>query len=119
MHLPTVLVSLAVILLASHPIESFQPISRAAQTPSRHFDLAKSTEQQSFGSSALSLTEMNLKKKKAPAEEPVREKNSPAELVLLYMTPWRNPNSLFVYLFGAVWLLGKYSEAQLAAGNLP
>lgn len=50
-------------------------------------------------------------------EEPEREKKNGLELVLLYMTPWRNPNSIFVYMIGTVYLLGKYSEAQSIAAN--
>lgn len=33
-------------------------------------------------------------------------------LVLTYMTPWKNPNSIFVYLFLTLYLLGEYSEAH-------
>lgn len=33
-------------------------------------------------------------------------------LALLYMTPWKNPNSIFVYLFGILYVLGKISEAR-------
>jgi len=38
-------------------------------------------------------------------------------LVFYYMLPWRNPNSIFVYMFGTVYVLGKISEAKLAAGQ--
>jgi hypothetical protein len=33
-------------------------------------------------------------------------------LVLLFMTPWRNPNSIFVYMFGILYVLGKYGEMK-------
>ena len=33
-------------------------------------------------------------------------------LFLVYMTPWKNPNSIFVYLFLTLYLLGEYSEAH-------
>eukprot|EP00977_Amphora_coffeiformis_P008490 scaffold1923_cov160-Amphora_coffeaeformis.AAC.2 len=36
----------------------------------------------------------------------------PLQLFLVYMTPWRNPNSIFVYLLIILYALGKYSEAQ-------
>jgi hypothetical protein len=38
-------------------------------------------------------------------------------MFLAYATPWRNPNSIFVYLFLIIFLLGKYSEAKSAAGG--
>ncbi len=108
--------TLLVILVSVHRIESFQIGPHAAQTvkptspisSNQHFNLATTP------SSSRSITEIAAKKGE---EEPVREKNNGLELVILYMTPWRNPNSIFVYLFGALYFLGKYSEAQLAAGN--
>ena len=54
-------------------------------------------------------------KKKQAALEQEREKKDGLGLFLLYMTPWRNPNSIFVYLLAALYFLGKYSEAQSAA----
>jgi hypothetical protein len=36
----------------------------------------------------------------------------PLKLLILYATPWRNPNSIFVYLFVVLFVLGKYSEAH-------
>ena len=50
-------------------------------------------------------------KKKVPDEEE-REKKSPLELMVVYMTPWRNPNSIFVYMFAILYALGKVSEAR-------
>jgi hypothetical protein len=35
-----------------------------------------------------------------------------ASLLIQYMTPWKNPNSIFVYMIGLLYLLGKYSEAN-------
>ena len=51
------------------------------------------------------------KSKKSPGGE---EKKTPSPMTLLvaYMTPWRNPNSLFVYMLLTVYALGKYSEAH-------
>jgi hypothetical protein len=34
------------------------------------------------------------------------------KLILVYMTPWRNPNSIFVYMFALIYALGKYSESH-------
>jgi hypothetical protein len=131
-HLRMVLPVLLVLLISIHRIESFQLGPKKAQidTPTFRFssnhqpNLIKSSEQQkqlstpaSFCSTPSSSTEINAKKKKVAEEEPEREKKNGLELVLLYMTPWRNPNSIFVYMIGTVYLLGKYSEAQSIAAN--
>ena len=110
--LPTILL----LLISARQIESFQQGPRLAQTnkptlqisPEKHFSLIQSSQ---FASS----TELCAKKKE---DEPVREKQTnPLELLITYMTPWRNPNSIFVYLFLGVYLLGKYSEATLQNGG--
>lgn len=36
----------------------------------------------------------------------------PVELLKLYMTPWRNPNSIFVYFLFILIALGKYNETK-------
>lgn len=41
----------------------------------------------------------------------------PLELLVLYLTPWKNPNSIFVYLFALLYILGTISEARSAAGH--
>ena len=46
-------------------------------------------------------------------EEAEKEERKGLQLVLLYMTPWRNPNSIFVYLFLILYVLGKMSEARM------
>ena len=64
-----------------------------------------------------SSTGLNLVNKKQKEPEPVveKEKREGLDLFFLYMTPWRNPNSLFVYIFVILYCLGKYSEAQSIA----
>ncbi|CAB9508940.1 expressed unknown protein [Seminavis robusta] len=47
--------------------------------------------------------------KKSPEKRKVVD---PLELFVAYATPWRNPNSIFVYMFVALYALGKYSEAK-------
>jgi len=130
LHFRTFLQALLVLLISIQRIESFQLGPKIVQndTPTFRFPsnrdriLIKSSEQQkalstptSFYSASPSSTEINAKKKKIAEEEPERKKNNAFELVLLFMTPWRNPNSIFVYLFGTVYFLGKYSEAQSIA----
>lgn len=57
-----------------------------------------------------------LQAKNNPVEpEPERQKKDGLWLFLLYMTPWKNPNSIFVYMLMVLYFLGKYSEAQSAA----
>jgi hypothetical protein len=55
-----------------------------------------------------------VKKKGKEAEESStsgsRKKLDPIELILLFMTPWRNPNSIFVYMFLILYVLGKMNE---------
>ena len=46
------------------------------------------------------------------AKKPEREKIEGLDLVLLYLTPWKNPNSIFVYMLLILYALGKYSESQ-------
>ena len=56
-------------------------------------------------------TPLSVQKKK---QEPVEKEKQVDALTLLktYMTPWRNPNSIFVYLGAALYVLGKYSEIR-------
>ena len=44
----------------------------------------------------------NPSKLKAKAGEPP-PKSSPLELVFIYLTPWKNPNSIFVYFILFIW----------------
>jgi hypothetical protein len=54
-------------------------------------------------------------KKQPSTPEPEREKTDGLGLFFLYMTPWKNPNSIFVYMLAGLYFLGKYSQAQSAA----
>jgi hypothetical protein len=60
------------------------------------------------------LIVLDAKKKKisSSVEEEEREQPRGVGLVLLFMTPWRNPNSIFVYMFLILYVLGKYGEAK-------
>jgi hypothetical protein len=64
--------------------------------------------------SSTQPTGTHLLAKKNPVE-PEREKSDALGLLLLYMTPWRNPNSIFVYMLLLLYALGKFSEVQSAA----
>jgi hypothetical protein len=62
-----------------------------------------------------STTSLSLRKKNTPEikKEDVRKQVWDWKLVLVYMTPWKNPNSIFVYMFALLYALGKYSESHL------
>jgi hypothetical protein len=53
-----------------------------------------------------------MKKKDEEKKIEMRQVTDPLELFILYATPWRNPNSIFVYLFLGLYALGTYSEAH-------
>ena len=59
-----------------------------------------------FGSSAP------LAAKKKDNSDDKESMSDPLQLLLLYMTPWKNPNSIFVYMLAILYALGKYSESQ-------
>jgi hypothetical protein len=54
-------------------------------------------------------------KKDTPNENEKEKSEWGLDLILVYMTPWRNPNSIFVYMFLIVYGLGKMSEAGMVA----
>jgi len=57
------------------------------------------------------LSAKNQNKGASPPQPREREKiTDPLQLVLLYMTPWKNPNSIFVYMLLVVYVLGKLNE---------
>ena len=72
-------------------------------------------------STALNAKNQNKKNvvnnKKSPPQEKEREENDAIGLLFLYMTPWKNPNAIFVYMLLIVYGLGKYSEAHSAASS--
>jgi hypothetical protein len=37
------------------------------------------------------------------AEKEKSPRSSPLDLVFIYLTPWKNPNSIFVYFFLFIW----------------
>ena len=130
-HLGLAFLPLLVCLLSVRRIESFQlgqrgatdiPAYRSSSNGDGNFfdssqNLKLLSKKSHFYSPVVSSTEISLKKKTGGDEEPEREKKNAIELVILYMTPWRNPNSIFVYLFATVYFLGKYSEAQSIAAS--
>jgi hypothetical protein len=56
------------------------------------------------------------KKKPSTVEEPPPKVDG-LRMLLAYATPWRNPNSIFVYMIVILIILGNYSEAKSVAGG--
>mmetsp|Transcript_55037 Transcript_55037/g.61496 ORF Transcript_55037/g.61496 Transcript_55037/m.61496 type:complete len:130 (+) Transcript_55037:27-416(+) len=122
LHLPRYLLLslLCVLLISIVRIESFQvvpKVMRPCKKTTCTFPKQLQRLPLSYSSSSLSspsMTVMDAKKKKmSPSvEEGEEEKSSGLGLIFTYMTPWKNPNSIFVYLFLSVFLLGKYSESH-------
>jgi hypothetical protein len=51
-------------------------------------------------------------KKPTNTEEEKKQVVDPLELFILFMTPWRNPNSIFVYMLIIINILGRMQESQ-------
>jgi hypothetical protein len=66
-----------------------------------------------------STTALNAKKKIDPSPAPKQERKQldGLGLIFLYMTPWKNPNSIFVYMLLILYCLGKYSETHATASG--
>ena len=115
---------LCILLISICKIESFEvarqvksPFQQQQQRPSSTFSVLTCTSQKLLvQSSSCSLIVLDAKKKKI-VEEEEREQPRGLGLVLLFMTPWRNPNSIFVYMLLIVYGLGTYSELK-ASGAL-
>ena len=99
---------------------AFQPVHNAVKSTSSFqqktmpVDSASSSSTSLFQAKKVPSTVIKTKGKKTlkSKKEPEKEKQNGLSLVLTYMTPWRNPNSIFVYMFGLLYALGKYSESH-------
>jgi len=56
-------------------------------------------------------TNNDSKTKKKPTSKKESVTDS-LQLLLAYATPWRNPNSIFVYMLLTLYILGSIEEAQ-------
>jgi hypothetical protein len=103
----------SLLLLLAVGSSGFQPVSPAGRplaggtattgAPTTPLPVARS-----FGTTALAA----LKKDKKDAKSEKSAQKWDVGLLLVYMTPWKNPNSVFVYLFAALYILGSISEAR-------
>lgn len=112
-------------VLAATLISAFLSVSDAFQPVHNAVRLTSSFQQKTMPVSSTSSTAL-FQAKKAPSKpmktkgkknvkgnnEQEKEKVTGLNMVLLYMTPWKNPNSIFVYMFGILYALGKYSESH-------
>ena len=108
--------SLCLFFLSTRRIESFEAssIGRIQCYTSHRTSFA------TFSPSSLTVLDAkkNQKNKMSPSvEEEDKDRPRGLRLVLVFLTPWLNPNSIFLYLFLTVFLLGKYSEAQSIANS--
>eukprot|EP00562_Extubocellulus_spinifer_P029837 CAMPEP_0178706978 /NCGR_PEP_ID=MMETSP0699-20121125/15727_1 /TAXON_ID=265572 /ORGANISM="Extubocellulus spinifer, Strain CCMP396" /LENGTH=116 /DNA_ID=CAMNT_0020354879 /DNA_START=107 /DNA_END=457 /DNA_ORIENTATION=- len=65
------------------------------------------------GAAGMSSVSLSAKKGKTSSETDGDGKQKvvdPLELFILFMTPWRNPNSIFVYMLIILNVLGKMNE---------
>ena len=65
--------------------------------------------------SARADTAVFAAKKQKGSEAKEGEKKQvvdPLELFILFMTPWRNPNSIFIYMLLIINILGRMQESQ-------
>jgi hypothetical protein len=81
-------------------------VGKADGWPTRSFHVARSSS-----ITMLSAKKMGNKKKKTEEDDKIQQEWD-AALLITFMTPWKNPNSIFVYMFGLLYLLGKYSESH-------
>jgi hypothetical protein len=100
-------------LVAQYSADAFQH-SALMSGSTKFVRSALSMDRNGFFRPTKTVSETVLLAKKKP-EEPEREKNDGLSLFLLYMTPWKNPNSIFVYMLLLLYVLGKSSEAHSAA----
>eukprot|EP00545_Synedropsis_sp_CCMP1620_P001552 CAMPEP_0119014318 /NCGR_PEP_ID=MMETSP1176-20130426/9506_1 /TAXON_ID=265551 /ORGANISM="Synedropsis recta cf, Strain CCMP1620" /LENGTH=116 /DNA_ID=CAMNT_0006967473 /DNA_START=16 /DNA_END=366 /DNA_ORIENTATION=- len=62
--------------------------------------------------SSITTTALHAAKKDIKKKEPKKKLEWDFGLVLVYMNPLRNPNSIFLYMFLSIIVLGKYGETH-------
>jgi hypothetical protein len=125
---------LALFFVCGRPTTGFQPAKRSHHHHHHHHHQLSQrsnlqvrqerqhgptwTTSQASSSSSSSVLHLKAPKSKATDDDDDDEKINQEwdlGLLLVYMTPWKNPNSIFVYMFAVVYGLGKYSESMMAA----
>ena len=116
--LQALLLVLAVVS-CSHAFQPKPPISQkaAASTFSNDDSISLSFHKNSQDYSPVSLNLKNKSNNPEP-EDGKRKQGWDFSLLFTYMTPWKNPNSIFVYMLLTLYCLGKYSEMKSATGGL-
>lgn len=107
---PLFVSSLLLLLLVTNPALGFQNLS-ALSSPNRQ---ALTPYRKNGCSMQKRVTSLSLEAKKDKSMPDQKKKNEwDLGLLLVFMTPWRNPNSIFVYMFLILYGLGKMSEAGI------
>jgi len=101
----------ALVLVYSLGFQTRLPASLKLHSPSFPSEGISSVDKACYGE--VHTSSLHAKKSEREEVEQIRG----WRLVLLYMTPWKNPNSIFVYLLATLYILGTISEAQSAAGG--
>jgi hypothetical protein len=71
----------------------------------------------SSGASSIARADTVLFAAKKPKGDGAKEGEKkqvvdPLELFILFMTPWKNPNSIFIYMLLIINILGRMQESQ-------
>jgi hypothetical protein len=108
---------LALLLLLLGRSDAFHPMPNVRHAPSVFTAPSPTTSTPSIRHlvepNTMRVAALAAKKGGQDDKIPEREKaSSGLDLFLLYMTPWRNPNSIFVYFILIINILAKVREAQ-------
>lgn len=99
------------LLLTPPVVEAFTVAPRTAVLTLTTTTRQQQQQQQQKRSSLLLLAG------KKPSSDKKETQAWDLNLLILFMTPWKNPNSIFVYMLGLLYVLGTISEARSAAGG--
>ena len=105
----------ALSLVGPSAVVAFSPEVRPLRPLAR--SQAASKKIASWGASSIARTDTVIfaaKKPKGggPEEGEKKQVVDPLELFILFMTPWRNPNSIFIYMLLIINILGRMQESQ-------
>ncbi len=114
---PLLVVGISFLLSTCHAFQHSSssvglPFISVRQQQREPLSFTASSSSSSSSSLNTALFQAKPKNKNSPNNTPEKEKQTGISLLFTYMTPWRNPNSIFVYMFGLLYVLGKYSESH-------
>lgn len=113
-----ILLSLMVVLLCTFcPCNGFMLTGQLKVRDVLHFTKTGTTSPRlSNRTSTKDIQSLSAKKSNQPNDKEktgneTKKKLDPLELFILFMTPWRNPNSIFIYMLIILNILGKMNES--------